>query len=77
MMFQKITEKDSNHNDLEKKSVRELIDGMYCEDQNALKAVGEVKDQTEKLIKKVVKQLKKWWPSFLYWCRNKWPFRST
>ena len=58
MMFQKITEKDSNHNDLEKKSVRELIDGMYCEDQNALKAVGEVKDQTEKLIKKVVKQLK-------------------
>lgn len=52
MMFQKITEKDSNHNDLEKKSVRELIDGMYCEDQNALKAVGEVKDQTEKLIKK-------------------------
>ena len=35
-MFQKITEKDSNHNDLEKKSVRELIDGMYCEDQNAL-----------------------------------------
>jgi len=58
MMFQKITEKDSNHNDLEKKSVRELIDGMYCEDQNALKAVGEVKDQTEKLIKKAVKQLK-------------------
>ena len=58
MTFHKITEEDSNHNDLEKKSIRELIDGMYYEDQKALKAVAEVRDQTEALIKKVVKQLK-------------------
>tara|TARA_A100001011_G_scaffold400878_1_gene520458 strand:- start:12058 stop:12882 length:825 start_codon:yes stop_codon:yes gene_type:complete len=59
MKFVKITEADSNHNDLEKKSVRELIDGMYSEDLNALKAVGIARDQTETLIKKVVEQLKK------------------
>ena len=58
MTFEKITEADSNHTNLEKKSIRELIDGMHCEDLNALKAVGMVKDQTEALIKKVVKQLK-------------------
>ena len=58
MTFRKTTEEDSNYNDLEKKSIRELIDGMYYEDQNALKAVGMVRDQTEALIKKVVIQLK-------------------
>ena len=59
MKFVKITEADSNHSDLEKKSVRELIDGMYSEDLNALKAVGIARDQTETLIKKVVEQVKK------------------
>ena len=41
MNFIKITEQDSNHNDLEKKSVRELVESMHEEDNNALNAVKE------------------------------------
>ena len=58
MTFEKITEADSNHNDLEKKSISELLDGMHQEDQNAfIAAVGAVRDQTAALIARVVEQL--------------------
>jgi len=42
MDFIKITEQDSNHNDLEKKSVKDLVDCMHKEDNNALDAVKKV-----------------------------------
>lgn len=58
MTFKKITESDSLHNDLEKKSIKELLEGMHQEDQKAVAAVGAVRDQTEALITKVVEQLK-------------------
>ncbi len=59
MTFEKITESDSHHNDLEKKSIRELLDGMHQEDKNAVAAVGAVREQTAALITKVVAQLQK------------------
>ena len=42
MNFIKVTEQDSNHNDLEKKSVKELVKLMHHEDNNALNAVQKV-----------------------------------
>ena len=38
MKFIKVTEQESNHKDLEKKSVIELVNAMHEEDNNALKA---------------------------------------
>jgi len=42
MKFIKVTEQESNHKDLEKKSVIELVNSMHEEDNNALKAVNKV-----------------------------------
>ena len=58
MAFEKITESESHHNDLEKKTIIQLLDGMHQEDINAVKAVGMIKDKTAKLISKVVELLK-------------------
>ena len=58
MAFEKITESESHHNDLEKKSIIQLLDGMHQEDMNAVKAVGMIRDKTAKLISKVVELLK-------------------
>ena len=58
MTFEKITESESNHSDLEKKTIVELLDGMHQEDKNAVNAVGMVKDKIAKLISKVVEILK-------------------
>ncbi len=57
MTFQKITEADSHHNDLELKSIRELLQGIHQEDQNAVNAVGNVLHQIEPLLAKVIHQL--------------------
>ena len=57
MAFNKITEADSYHNNLEKKSIAELLQGMHQEDQKAVQAVGKVLPQVEQLIAKVVEQL--------------------
>jgi len=57
MDFKKITEEDSNHNDLEKKSIRELLEGMHQEDRKSVNAVGNAIIQIEALVQKVVKQL--------------------
>ncbi len=58
MGFEKITEADSHHNDLEQKSIQELLQGMHQEDQKAVEAVGAVQNQTAALIEKVVSQLR-------------------
>ncbi len=58
MDYIKITEKDSNHEDLEKKSVAALLAGIHQEDQNAVNAVGKVLPQLSLLIETVIKQLR-------------------
>lgn len=59
MEFKKITESDSNHENLEKKSIEELLLGMHEEDKKSVKAVGEAIDKTALMIYKIVDQLKK------------------
>ena len=57
MDFIKYTEQDSNHNDLEKKSIGELLRGMHQEDQAAVAAVGKVLLPLNSLIEQVVKKM--------------------
>lgn len=59
MAFEKITEQDSHHQDLEKKSLEELIQGMQSEDTAAVAAVGKVLPQIEALIAQVVNAFEK------------------
>lgn len=59
MIFNKITEADSLHNNLELKNITELLQGIHQEDQNAVQAVGKVLPQIERLIEKVISQLRK------------------
>ena len=59
MAFEKITEQDSNHNDLEKKSITELVRGMQHEDEIAVSAVAEVSSEIESLIGQVVAAFQK------------------
>ena len=55
--FIRFTEQDSNHNDLEKKQISDLIAGMHEEDQNAVSAVGRALKPIESLISEVVKKM--------------------
>ena len=57
MSFIKTTEQDSHHNNLEKKSIFEIITKINYEDKKVPSAVEKVIPKIEKLIKKVVKQL--------------------
>ena len=41
MNFEKITEKDSNYESLESKSIKELLLGIHNEDIKAVEAVGK------------------------------------
>jgi len=59
MDFIKITEQDSNHNDLEKKSVRDLVESMHKEDKNALDAVQKVLPEITKLIEEIAIKMNK------------------
>ena len=59
MDFIKITEQDYNHNDLEKKSVRDLVESMHKEDKNALDAVQKVLPKITKLIEEIAVKMKK------------------
>ena len=59
MSFYKITEQESNHKDLEKKSVSELVNAMHEEDNNALKAVNKVLPDVTSLIENIVPKIKK------------------
>ena len=59
MDFIKITEQDSNHNDLEKKSVKDLVECMHKEDNNALDAVQKVLPEITKLIEEIAVKMNK------------------
>jgi len=54
-----ITESSSNYNDLEKMSVRELLDNIHNEDRKVLPAVEKVIPQIEKLVNEIVPRVKK------------------
>lgn len=58
MTFIKITEKDSLYNDLEQKSVRELLEDMNTEDQKVAIAVREAIPQIEKLVLQIVPRMR-------------------
>jgi N-acetylmuramic acid 6-phosphate etherase len=54
-----ITESSSNYNDLEKKSARELLEGIHNEDKKVLPAVEMVIPQIEKLVSEILPRVKK------------------
>ncbi|TNF41637.1 MAG: N-acetylmuramic acid 6-phosphate etherase [Bacteroidetes bacterium] len=54
-----ITESSSNYNDLEKMSVRELLEGIHNEDKKVLPAVEKVIPQIEKLVTEIVPRVKR------------------
>ena len=59
MNFIKITEQESNHKDLEKKSVIELLKAMHQEDKNALNAVNVVLPRVSEVIEAITSKMKK------------------
>ena len=59
MKFIKVTEQESNHKDLEKKSVIELVNAMHEEDNNALKAVNKVLPKISELIEAIAPKIEK------------------
>ena len=59
MSFYKVTEQESNHKDLEKKSVSELVMAMHEEDNNALKAVNKVLPDITNLIENIAPKIMK------------------
>ncbi|WP_127844862.1 N-acetylmuramic acid 6-phosphate etherase [Psychroflexus aestuariivivens] len=58
MSFKKITESDSKYRHLEKMSVEEILVNINNEDQSVALAVQKVIPQLEKLVQKIVEQLK-------------------
>ncbi|WP_452221063.1 N-acetylmuramic acid 6-phosphate etherase [Lacinutrix salivirga] len=58
MDFTKITEKDSNYNNLENMSIPELLNNINKEDQTIPNAVKKALPQIEALVKQVVLKLK-------------------
>lgn len=58
MDFIRYTEQDSNHNDLEKKSIGALLAAMHEEDQNAVAAVGKILKPLESLLNAIVDKMK-------------------
>jgi N-acetylmuramic acid 6-phosphate etherase len=59
MAFVKITEQPSLYDDLEKKSVRELLEDINREDAKIPAAVGKVIPQIEKLVTKIVERMQR------------------
>ncbi len=59
MSFQKISEQSSLYNDLEKKSIREILEEINAEDQKVALAVQKAIPQIEKLVKQIVPRMKK------------------
>jgi N-acetylmuramic acid 6-phosphate etherase len=53
------TEASSNHNDLDKKSVRELLEGINSEDKTVPLAVEKALPQIEALVQQIVARMKK------------------
>lgn len=54
-----ITESASGYDNLEKKSVRELLESIHAEDKKVLPAVEKMIPQIEKLVENVVSRMKK------------------
>ncbi len=54
-----ITESESNYNNLEQMSIRELLEGIHNEDYNVLSAVKTVIPKIEKLVSEIVPRIKK------------------
>lgn len=54
-----ITESSSNYNDLEKKSIGELLEGIHNEDKKILPAVEKVIPEIEKLVSEIVPRIRK------------------
>lgn len=59
MAFQKITEQNSLHDYLDKKTVVELLTAMNQEDRKVPEAVAKAIPQIEKLVEKIVERMKK------------------
>ena len=58
MKFEKITEKSSDYDALETKSIKELLMGIHKEDQKAVEAVGKQLKKIEALIAEIVSKLR-------------------
>lgn len=58
MAFIKISEQPSLYNDLEKKSVREILEDINTEDQKVALAVQKAIPQIEKLVTQIVPRMK-------------------
>jgi N-acetylmuramic acid 6-phosphate etherase len=58
MSFYKVTEQESNHKDLEKKSVSELVNAMHEEDNNALNSINKVLPNITNLIENLAPKIK-------------------
>ncbi len=54
-----ITESSSNYNNLEKMSIRELLEGIHNEDKKVLPAIEKVIPQIEKLVSEFIPRVKK------------------
>ncbi len=54
-----ITESESNYDNLEKMSVREVLEGIHNEDKKVLPAIEKVIPQIEKLVNEIVPRVKK------------------
>ncbi len=54
-----ITESSSSYDNLEKMSIRELLEGIHNEDKKVLPAVGKTIPQIEKLVTEVVPRVRK------------------
>lgn len=54
-----ITESNSNYDNLEQMSIRELLEGIHNEDKKVLPAVEKVIPQIEKLVSEIVPRVKK------------------
>ena len=57
--MEKITEQSSHYDDLEKKGVRELLEGINREDRIVPEAIGQCLPQIEKLISEIVVRMKR------------------
>lgn len=58
MTFIKITEEDSLYNDLEQKTVRQLLEDINTEDRKVALAVHEAIPQIERLVEQIVPRMK-------------------
>ena len=59
MAFQKITEQESLYKDLDKKSVRELLDDINREDRKVAEAVGKEIPKIEQLVTGLVERMRR------------------